>query len=117
MKLLIALHIVMATVYNAVPSQTDSTPLITASNKHIDADNPGKHKWIAVSRDLEKLGFTFGVEVCVENAGKMNGVWVVEDRMNKRFTNKIDFLVDNKIVLGKWKEVIITLNSKRKGNG
>ena len=117
MKLLIALYIVVATVCNAVPSQTDSTPLITASNKHIDADNPGKHKWIAVSRDLEKLGFIFGVEVCVENAGKMNGVWVVEDRMNKRFTNKIDFLVDNKIVLGKWKEVIITLNSKRKGNG
>ena len=37
--------------------------------------------------------------------------------MNKRFTNKIDFLVDNEIVLGKWKGVIITLNSKRKGNG
>ena len=114
MKLFIALHIVMATVYNAVPSQTDSTPLITASNKHIDANNPGKHKWIAVSRDLEKYGFTFGVEVCVENAGKMNGIWVVEDRMNRRFTNKIDFLVDNHIVLGKWDGVKITLNNNRK---
>jgi 3D (Asp-Asp-Asp) domain-containing protein len=114
MKLLIALHIVVATVYNAVPSQTDSTPLITASNKHIDADNPGKHRWIAVSRDLEKLGFTFGVEVCVENAGAMNGIWVIEDRMNKRFNSKIDFLVDNEIVLGKWKGVNISLNSERK---
>ncbi|MCP5063900.1 MAG: hypothetical protein GY936_15750 [Ignavibacteriae bacterium] len=104
----------MATVYNAVPSQTDSTPLITASNKHIDANNPGKHRWIAVSRDLEKYGFKFGVEVCVENAGEMNGIWVVEDRMNRRFTNKIDFLVDNHIVLGKWNGVKITLNNNRK---
>lgn len=116
MKLLIALHIVVATVYNAVPSQTDSTPLVTASNKQIDANNPGKHRWIAVSRDLEKHGFTFGVEVCVENAGDMDGIWIVEDRMNKRFTNKIDFLVDNKIVLGKWEGVILTLNSERGGN-
>jgi len=113
MKALIAIHLVMATVYNAVPSQTDSTPLITASNKHIDANNPGKHKWIAVSRDLERYGFTFGVKVCVENAGIMNGVWTVEDRMNKRFKNKIDFLVNNNIMLGKWDKVKITLNKNR----
>ena len=113
MKTLIAIHLVMATVYNAVPSQTDSTPLITASNKHIDANNPGKHKWIAVSRDLERYGFTFGVKVCVENAGIMNGVWTVEDRMNKRFKNKIDFLVNNNIMLGKWDKVKITLNKNR----
>lgn len=114
MKLIISLYIVVATVYNAVPSQTDSTPLITASNKRIDANNPGKHRWIAVSRDLEKYGFTFGVEVCIENAGDMNGIWTVEDRMNKRFTNKIDFLVDNEIMLGKWTDVVITLNENRK---
>ena len=113
MKTLIAIHLVMATVYNAVPSQTDSTPLITASNKHIDANNLGKHKWIAVSRDLERYGFTFGVKVCVENAGIMNGVWTVEDRMNKRFKNKIDFLVNNNIMLGKWDKVKITLNKNR----
>jgi 3D (Asp-Asp-Asp) domain-containing protein len=113
MKTIIAIHLVMATVYNAVPSQTDSTPLITASNKHIDADNPGKHRWIAVSRDLEQHGFTFGTEVCVENAGIMNGIWTVEDRMNKRFKNKIDFLVDNSIILGKWSNVKITLNKNR----
>ncbi len=114
MKLLILLYIVVATVYNAVPSQTDSTPLITASNKHIDANNPGKHRWIAVSRDLEKYGFTFGVKVCIENAGDMNGIWTVEDRMNRRFTRKIDFLVDNEIMLGKWTNVVITLNENRK---
>ena len=41
MKTLLLYILVNATVYNAVPSQTDSTPLITASNKKIDADNPG----------------------------------------------------------------------------
>lgn len=113
MKTLLLYTLVTATVYNAVPNQTDSTPLITASNKKIDAYNPGKHRWLAVSRDLEAHGFTFGAEVCVENAGQMNGVWTVEDRMNRRFTNKIDFLVDNNIVLGKWHNVKITLNKNR----
>ncbi len=113
MKTLLLYTLVTATVYNAVPNQTDSTPLITASNKKINADNPGKHRWLAVSRDLEAYGFTFGAEVCVENAGDMNGVWTVEDRMNKRFTKKIDFLVNNNIVLGKWNNVKITLNKIR----
>jgi len=43
----------------------------------------------------------------------MNGIWTVEDRMNKRFTKKVDFLVDNHIVLGKWNNVKITLNKNR----
>ena len=113
MKTLLLYILVNATVYNAVPSQTDSTPLITASNKKIDADNPGKHRWLAVSRDLELFGFVFGAEVCVEDAGEMNGIWIVEDRMNKRFVFKIDFLVDNHIVLGKWEDVKISLNKNR----
>ena len=113
MKTLLLYTLVTATVYNAVPNQTDSTPLITASNKKIDADRPGKHRWLAVSRDLEAFGFTFGAKVCVENAGEMNGIWMVEDRMNKRFTKKVDFLVDNSIILGKWSNVKITLNKYR----
>ena len=37
---------VTATIYHAVPGQTDDTPFITASNKVIDKDNPGGHRWI-----------------------------------------------------------------------
>jgi len=37
----------------------------------------------------------------------MNGVWTIEDRMNKRFTDRIDFLVNKKIKLGKWNDVKI----------
>ena len=98
---------VTATIYNAVPEQTDSDPLITASLKEIDPNNP--QRWIAVSRDLEELGITLGSVVCIDNAGKMNGEWAVEDRMNKRWRRRIDFLVHDSIRLGKWTNVKIRL--------
>lgn len=104
---ILAAVIVVATIYHAVPGQTDDTPFITASNKKINKDNPAGHRWIAVSRDLEKLGFTLGTKVCVENAGKMDGEWTIEDRMNKRWTKKIDFLVNTDMKYGKWKNVKI----------
>jgi len=112
MKILILIFLavrvnVTATIYHAVESQTDSTPFITASNRVIDKENPGGHRWIAVSRDLEALGYTFGTRVCVENAGPMNGYWVVQDRMNKRWTKRIDFLVNESRQGGKWNNVII----------
>ena len=108
---LIRIIVVTATIYHAVPSQTDSTPLITASNKHINKENPQGHRWIAVSRDLEELGFTFGTYVCVENAGNMTGVWRVEDRMNKRWKRRIDFLVNKEMKGGKWENVKISIES------
>ena len=108
MKTILAI-IVVATIYHAEPSQTDSTPFITASNKVINKDNPQGHKWIAVSRDLEKLGFVFGTKVCVENAGEMNGEWTVQDRMNKRWTKRIDFLVNKEMKYGKWENVKISV--------
>ena len=110
LTILIGLKIsVTATIYHAVPGQTDSTPFITASNKVIDKDNPGGHRWIAVSRDLEALGYTFGTRVCVENAGPMDGYWIVQDRMNKRWTSRIDFLVDESLKGGKWEQVTIKI--------
>ena len=53
--------LVTATIYHAVPEQTNADYLTTASLKKINKDNPQGHRWIAVSRDLEKLGFVFGV--------------------------------------------------------
>lgn len=100
---------VVATIYHATPSQTDDTPFITASNRVINKDNPAGHRWIAVSRDLEPLGFVFGVKVCVENAGDMDGIWTVQDRMNKRWTKRIDFLVNTDMKYGKWNKVSIRL--------
>jgi 3D (Asp-Asp-Asp) domain-containing protein len=100
---------VTATIYHATPEQTNADYLTTASMKKIDSTNPRKHQWIAVSRDLEKLGFVFGQKVHIENAGELNGIWTIEDRMNKRFTKRIDFLVNKTRKYGKWEEVKITL--------
>jgi len=97
--------IVTATIYHADPSQCNADFLTTASMKKIDSLSPEKHRWIAVSRDLEKLGFVFGTKVKVSNAGAMNGVWTVEDRMSKRWNKRIDFLVNKKKKYGKWTEV------------
>ena len=100
---------VTATIYHATPAQTDSTPDITASNKKIDISNPLKHRWIAVSRDLEAKGLTFGVKVCVTGAGDLDGIWTVQDRMNPRWTNRIDFLVNQDIKGGKWENVRVEI--------
>ena len=62
-----------------------------------------------MSRDLEAKGFKMNTIVVVSNAGKMNGLWVIRDRMNKRWTNRIDFLVDETIKAGKWNNVKIKL--------
>ena len=101
--------LVTATIYHATPEQTDSTPDITASNKKIDLSNPLKHRWIAVSRDLEAKGLTFGVKVCVTGAGNLDGVWTVQDRMNRRWSHRIDFLVNKEMKGGKWENVRVEI--------
>ena len=101
--------LVTATIYHATPEQTDSTPDITASNKKIDISNPLKHRWIAVSRDLEAKGLTFGVKVCVTGAGDLDGIWTVQDRMNKRWKHRIDFLVNEDLKGGKWENVRVEI--------
>ena len=108
MKIIMAI-LVTATIYHADPKQCNADFLTTASLKKINSQSPGSHRWIAVSRDLEKLGFVFGAKVCVENAGEMNRTWTVEDRMNKRWKKRIDFLVDYDLKGGKWENVKISL--------
>jgi len=101
--------LVTATIYHATPEQTDSTPDITASNKKIDMTNPQKHRWIAVSRDLEAKGLTFGVKVKITGAEDLDGIWTVQDRMNRRWLSRIDFLVNEEITGGKWENVRIEI--------
>ena len=84
---------VTLTTYTVDPSQTDSTPLITASGFKLDNLNPRRHRVIAISRDL-RVRFKFGSRVRITNAGRFNGVYVVRDLMNKRFRRKIDILIN-----------------------
>ena len=108
MNLLISI-LVTATIYHADPAQTDADYLTTASNKTINEADPQSHRWIAVSRDLEQHGFVFGAKVLVEGAGQLDGIWTVEDRMNKRWTKRIDFLVNKDVKGGKWNKVKLTI--------
>ena len=102
--------LVTVTIYHADPKQTDSTPFITASNKTIDSLNPAGHRWIAVSRDLEPLGFTFGACVYIEGISEeLDGEWEVQDRMNKRWKKRIDLLVNKDRKCCKWNNIKLTL--------
>jgi 3D (Asp-Asp-Asp) domain-containing protein len=100
---------VEATVYRPVVGQTDDTPDITASGKKINLSDPLSHRWIAVSRDLESEGFVFGRKLSVKGTGTYDGIWTVQDRMNRRWTKRIDFLIGIDDPLGKWDSVIIKL--------
>lgn len=101
--------VVEATVYQPVVGQTDDTPLITASGKVINAEDPAQHRWIAVSRDLEEKGFIFGQKVLVKGTNVHDGVWEVQDRMHFRWTKRIDFLIGIDDPIGKWEGVTIKL--------
>lgn len=95
-------------IYHAEKSQCDNTPFITADGSRIDPKNPGKHRYVALSRDLirpfvanhELYGynpqaqFQFGDTILVKGTGELDGHWIIVDSMNKRYQNRIDFLVD-----------------------
>ncbi len=100
---------VTLTTYSPTESETDSTPDLTASGFKIDVNNPGKHKIIAVSRDLKRKGWKFGKKVRIKKAGKYNGVYTIRDLMNKRHKNRIDILVDEEQKPIKLKNVEVTL--------
>ena len=85
--------VVKVTTYTTDPKQTDDTPLITASGFKLHPKNPRKHRIIAVSRDLKKK-LKFGQYVRLDGAGELDGVYVVQDIMNKRFRKRIDVLLN-----------------------
>lgn len=89
---------VLITWYNPCESQCDSDPLITADMSRIDIKklNNRDIRWIAVSRDLLEK-YSMGDTVIIESPNpRINGEWVIHDKMNKRFTNRIDLLVADK---------------------
>jgi len=75
---------VQATAYSSHVGQTDKTPFLAAWNNHI---RPGM-KIIAVSRDLiSKYGLGNGKRVRIQG---LPGYYTVRDKMNKRYTKRID---------------------------
>ena len=97
---------VTATVYNAVEEQTNSDPGHTASMFKLDLSNPYRHRIIAVSRNLLK---EFPMHSKVRITGtSYDGIYVIEDKMNKRYVDRIDILINIGMKIGKWKNVKIT---------
>jgi 3D (Asp-Asp-Asp) domain-containing protein len=76
---------VHATAYTARAQECNSQPWVTASG------TPSRVGVIAVSRDIEQIGIKLGDLVIIKGMG----LFRVEDRMNKRWTNRIDILHAN----------------------
>ena len=74
---------VTATAYNSLAYQTSSNPNITAFGDRLI---PGKN-YIAVSRDLLTLGLVHNTPVKIEG---FKETFLVKDKMNKRWKNRID---------------------------
>lgn len=83
---------VTATAYNSLESQTKKGDPVTAAWG--DKLKPGM-KAIAVSRDLLKLeGIEHGSDVSIEG---LPGKFKVLDKMNKRWTQKIDIYMGENV--------------------
>jgi hypothetical protein len=99
------------TVYNPDGRQTDSTPLITASNAKIDTVKlkQGKIKWLALSRDFlkrwgGKIQYGDTVQLITGDPEIDDHKWVVQDTMNKRYKKRGDLLFANR-KFGRWTNV------------
>jgi 3D (Asp-Asp-Asp) domain-containing protein len=106
------IHKVRATFYNATVGQTDASPQRTATGFEIDLNDPYKHRIIAISSDLERLGYAMGdsVNICINNKDKAlsyNGNYIIQDRMPSQHHMKIDLLVNTDMYMTYLKDVEI----------
>lgn len=81
---------VTATAYNSTRAQTDGSPQLTAWG---DSLKPGM-PYIAVSRDLQRLGLTHNTPVKIEG---LKGTYLVKDKMHYRWRKKIDIYMGKDI--------------------
>lgn len=68
------------TAYSPSIAATDGTPFLTASN------SPVREGIVAVSRDLQDRGWSFGRKVYIDSMG----VFTIEDLLHERWTNQLD---------------------------
>ena len=107
------------TIYHPSKSQCDSDPFVTASNKKINLKKlkEGSIRWMAISRDMlkrwgGKLNYGDTVELQAGDSS-IDGTWIIQDTMNKRYKNRGDLLFDStQRSRGMWTRVTIL---KRKG--
>ena len=98
----------IATVYNAVPAQCNGDFGHTASMFRLNLYDVLPQRVIAMERTyMRKLGLKYGDVVYIEGTNGYDGVWQIQDTMNKRFSgqHKIDILVPDNIKNGSWDNV------------
>lgn len=87
---------VTLTCYQPVASQCNDDFLHTADNSLIDLKklSSGKIKWVAISQDLLWL-IPMGskVKITDEKSGKCYGIYLVKDKMNKKWNHRMDILI------------------------
>lgn len=76
-------HTVRATGYSSTPDQTDDTPFITASGTYV------RDGIIAANFSINGRRVPFGTKVRIPEIYG-DKVFLVEDRMNSRYTNNLD---------------------------
>jgi 3D (Asp-Asp-Asp) domain-containing protein len=86
--------LVTATAYNSLAYQTDLNPHITAFG---DSLKPGL-KYIAVSRDLLKMGLKHNTPVKIDG---LDGVYLVKDKMHPRWRKSIDIYMGEDVKAAK----------------
>ena len=99
---------VEATVYHATPEQCNNDVKNTASMFRLNLEDPESHKIIAMERTMMKqYGLKYGDLVKIEGTGQRDGIYQIQDTMNKRFSgkHKIDFLINLDSNIGKWNNV------------
>ena len=100
----------VVTVYNAVPAQCNNDVQHTASMFRLDLEHPESHRIVALERTfMSKHGIEYGDIIYRKGThkGKQDGVYQVQDLMNKRFAgmDKVDVLVGNDTKFGgTWKD-------------
>lgn len=98
------------TVYHAKKSQCNDDVQNTASMFMLNLNNPESHKIIAMERTMMKqYGLRYGDLIKIEGTGERDGVYQLQDTMNKRFKNKhkVDILINDGSQIGKWNNVKI----------
>ena len=106
------------TIYNPTTKQCDRDPLVTASNKRIDIHElrAGTIRWMALSRNmLKRWGgvLNYGDTIFLQAGDPaVDGKWVIQDTMNKKFINRGDLLFDAARTRGMWKNVTMVRKKK-----
>jgi hypothetical protein len=106
------------TIYNPTTKQCDRDPLVTASNKRIDIHQlrAGSIRWMALSRNMLKRwggALNYGDTIILQAGDPaVDGKWVIQDTMNKKFINRGDLLFDISRTRGLWKNVTMLRTKK-----